>query len=709
VAGTPRCPAGHALPGRRARFCPACRREQIIARVLVVDPSLSTQDVAAAVDAVATHHAMWRTLAAALESDPHALARGAPPAVGRLVTALIARGSTTLSEPRCVVCGRTGRALTVTEHGGMCQRCAARRNPAPCTHCGAVKPVAGRSGDGAPICEVCRRRQRGQRRCGICATITSIAVRARDGRPDICVNCYRPPAATCHVCRQLRPCTSATSERPICQRCAPRTTAICARCGHDRPPAVRWDEGPLCDRCYTAALRHRGRCAACGNQRRLVAPPGPNATTCADCAGIAVTHACGDCGLEDKLYEKGRCARCSLRRRAAELLSGPTGNVPTELTAVLEAICAARTARSALNWLRKGAGAGILADLAAGRLAATHDALDHHQHRRAADYLRQMLIAGGALAPRDEQLARTETWLADLLAAIEPPEHRRLVHTYATWRVMRQLRRHAEARSAPRTYTAHARNKIKAAAALLAWLAARNTALADCRQADIDEWITTGPAACHVRDFTTWAAEHGHCDRLTVPGPARRTGTATDPDQRWALLARLLHDDQLDVVDRVAGCLVLLFGQQQSRIAVMTTNQISHRDGEVLVRFGRHDLPVPEPLGALLLRLLADGKSHTGLGSPAQSQWLFPGGMPARPITAARLADRLRTLGIPTQAARRATLLDLAAQLPAAVLADLVNLHPTTAAKWMHQAGGDWNRYAAELAQTRDHQHSEYP
>ncbi len=39
-----------------------------------------------------------------------------------------------------------------------------------------------------------------------------------------------------------------------------------------------------------------------------------------------------------------------------------------------------------------------------------------------------------------------------------------------------------------------------------------------------------------------------------------------------------------------------------------------------------------------------------------------------------------------------------------AVLADLVNIHPTTAVKWMHQAGGDWTRYAAELARTRNHQ-----
>src|SRR5215207_6261034 len=159
----------------------------------------------------------------------------------------------------------------------------------------------------------------------------AIAVRARDEQPDICVNCYRMPDAVCTVCGRRRECNFATGEQPICLSCSPRTTATCARCGADRPPAARWDEGPLCDRCYTAALRHRGRCAVCGDQRRLVAPPGPEATTCADCVGMPVTHTCGDCGIEDKLYEKNRCAPWSLRRRAATLLSAGPGQAPPDL------------------------------------------------------------------------------------------------------------------------------------------------------------------------------------------------------------------------------------------------------------------------------------------------------------------------------------------------------------------------------------------
>ncbi len=250
----------------------------------------------------------------------------------------------------------------------------------------------------------------------------------------------------------------------------------------------------------------------------------------------------------------------------------------------------------------------------------------------------------------------------------------------------------------------HACLQIKASAAFLTWLNTRNRALANCRQADVDQWLTTSPSACYARQFLLWAAENHHCPALQIAGPPRIAGIATDPEKRWALVCRLLHDETLEVTDRVAGSLLLLFGQQQSRIAAMTTSQVTSRGPEVFVRFGRHDIPVPASLGDLLLQLLRDGKPHAGVGSPSRSQWLFPGGMPGRPITPSTLADRLRKLGIASQPGRRAALMDLAAQFPAAVLADLLNLHPTTAAKWMLEAGGDWSRHAAQIARSRNRQ-----
>jgi len=187
-----------------------------------------------------------------------------------------------------------------------------------------------------------------------------------------------------------------------------------------------------------------------------------------------------------------------------------------------------------------------------------------------------------------------------------------------------------------------------------------------------------------------------------VPGAGG--GAAASQDERWALASRLLHDDTIDLTDRAAGCLLLLYGQQLSRIAAMTTSQITTRDGAVHVRFGDHDVPVPEPLGVVFSELIRNGRTYTGTGSPADTPWLFPGGLPGQPITAGRLGSRLRALDIYATTGRRAALLDLAAQLPAAVLADALSLAPGTAVRWMRQAGGDSSGYASELERTRHHQ-----
>src|SRR5262249_1869801 len=149
------------------------------------------------------------------------------------------------------------------------------------------------------------------------------------------------------------------------------------------------------------------------------------------------------------------------------------------------------------------------------------------------------------------------------------------------------LRASAAAAGRPRTPTAHARNNIRAAAGLLAWLRGRGTELAACGQADIDQWLRTGPSACLARDFLAWAASRGHCQRLSIPAPPRATGPAISQDQRWTLTAQLLHDTTLDPTDRVAGCLLLLYGQPLSRIAAMTTSQVTRR--------GIRGAPPPRP------------------------------------------------------------------------------------------------------------------
>ena len=51
------------------------------------------------------------------------------------------------------------------------------------------------------------------------------------------------------------------------------------------------------------------------------------------------------------------------------------------------------------------------------------------------------------------------------------------------------------------------------------------------------------------------------------------------------------------------------YAQPLSRIAVMTTDRVTEREGEVLVRFGQHGVVAPRPLGDLVSELAATGRT----------------------------------------------------------------------------------------------------
>ncbi|MGH9155417.1 MAG: hypothetical protein ACRD1K_06165, partial [Acidimicrobiales bacterium] len=665
------------------------RAEAVVAVVAAACPELSLDQVRAAVEETITSPAVARHLSAATEAGPAVVAAGAPPVVGRLVAALRARGSV-LGVPACSVCGRSGRPLVRVGTTGVCPRCRSHQLAEACSGCGRVRVVTRRTGDGAAMCFACSPRP--ARPCGRCGRARPIARRGRGGEADICVSCFRLPAATCGSCGRRRPCAFVAAGAPICATCSPRAVATCAHCDKQRPPCAQWPEGPVCEPCYRAALSRRGPCASCRQQRRLVSPPGAGAQLCCDCAGVPPLARCGECGIEDRLYADGRCVRCALAERSAHLLGGPR----PELLAVHRAIVAARQPYSAHNWLRQAGGAKILAEIASGALALTHEALDAHPSPGAARYVRQMLVAGDVLPARDEALVALEAWVAGRVEAVEDHEHRRLLRAYATWGVLRRARQRSERAKAVRTPTRHAKTRLAAAIAFLAWLAGRQRSLADADQGDVEAWLGEGPpSANEVKDFLDWAAERKLTGRHELANPPGREGTAMDDERRWAIASRLLHDDDLSLTDRVAGCLVLLYAQQLSRIVAMTVDQVGTGDDGVFVRLGTGPALLPEPLGGLVVELVTTGRAYVGLGSPTPQSWLFPGLHPGRPLHPGHLGQRLAKLGVDARAGRRSALMHLAGQLPAAVLAEMLHLHATTAVHWVAAAGGDWSTYAA--------------
>ena len=166
-----------------------------------------------------------------------------------------------------------------------------------------------------------------------------------------------------------------------------------------------------------------------------------------------------------------------------------------------------------------------------------------------------------------------------------------------------------------------------------------------------------------LRDFLRWAHGRRLCRHLVVPARAPRTRRATLPaDQQWALLRRCLTDAQLSTPLRVAGSLVLLYGQTPTRIVTFTQHDVTHLDGMTYIALHRQPVLMPTRFADLVGQL---GESSTARQRPlgsgrAGSPWLFPGAYPGAhkepDISARRSMNSSDWRFVPAAAPRCATL-----------------------------------------------------
>jgi hypothetical protein len=123
------------------------------------------------------------------------------------------------------------------------------------------------------------------------------------------------------------------------------------------------------------------------------------------------------------------------------------------------------------------------------------------------------------------------------------------------------------------------------------------------------------------------------------------------------------------------------------------------QDGNTYLTTGQHPILLPPRLGAILAALADRPPTrlmiHHGPDAP---RWLFPGRVPEQPIDNHSLTNRLNRHGISARPARNGALMALAADLPAAIIADLLGMHINTAIRWVRYAGRDWADYLAARA-----------
>ena len=317
-----RAPAPRPVAGERVAASAAV---PAAAAVAAADPTLPAARAAAAVDAVATTRR--RPVAGrSAGRRPDALTVGAPPAVGRLVAELRAAGST-LPEPACGRCGRTGKPLTRSDAAGCAPAAGAANSPPPAPAAGwsnrspAATSSAGRSAPAAPT-------GRNGPADGADGPGGSPA-RATGGQPDICDGCFRaPPRRSAAAADGAGRARSRPGPNPDLRQAAHRARPRPARTAAQRPPTDR----PLARGTGLRPLLHRGAAPPRHLHRlRDRAAPGRPARPGRHHLRrlrrrCRYRHACTDCGIEDKLYERGRCAplraapphrRAALRRRRA--------------------------------------------------------------------------------------------------------------------------------------------------------------------------------------------------------------------------------------------------------------------------------------------------------------------------------------------------------------------------------------------------------
>ena len=620
------------------------------------------------------------------------------PRANALIHALLAAGAAGVVAPACPSCGRTVPLSHRHGTARCCRRCYDQARLEACSRCQQPAQVASRTPAGEPVCSKCFRSDPANHdRCTTCGR-TALAIRGEDGSLR-CRRCYRPPLATCTLCGREKPCYLASSGAPRCENCSRQMRRVpCARCGHSRAVWARTADGqPLCGSCS----RQRVPCTGCGSTRTIAArlPAGPLCSTCYR-KHPASFQPCTECGTTERLYHHGLCTRCACRQHLLSLLSHDHGGLHPHAEAIYH-VLAASDPVPVMHWLTRGSAARmILAEISQDGQPPGHGTLDRYLPSRAARHLRKILVAGGVLPARDERLAELERWARHKTGQINDPAEQRIVASFATWHHLRRLRRESERHHVTAEQADHVQNEIRAATRLITWLREHGTSLGTCTQRDIDTWLAGGTGSCyHARAFVTWATTRGHAHGLDIPKRARSDLiTQIEDDHRWALVRSLLHDDSHAIEDRVAGLLVLLYGQPLARIARLTRDQITLTPARAQLLLGTNPLDLPAPLDELVRQLLGRRHGHAAVGRTHDHPWVFPGGAPAQPISASRLRARLANLGIHGRSGRNTALMDLAAKIPPVALARLLGIHINTAGDWADRAGGSQAAYAAQLS-----------
>jgi hypothetical protein len=125
--------------------------------------------------------------------------------------------------------------------------------------------------------------------------------------------------------------------------------------------------------------------------------------------------------------------------------------------------------------------------------------------------------------------------------------------------------------------TSTARAALTQAAAFLAWLAERDRAIGECSQADLDAWYAEDVTSRRLaQGFLRWCTTNQAMPHVKIPVIRTENLTPISQHRCIALIRKLITNDSLPPMERVAAALVLLYAQPIRRLIRLTVHDVLH-------------------------------------------------------------------------------------------------------------------------------------
>jgi hypothetical protein len=362
---------------------------------------------------------------------------------------------------------------------------------------------------------------------------------------------------------------------------------------------------------------------------------------------------------------------------------------------IVEILCGVDRPESILTWKRSPKVQSLLKGLACGDIQLSHEGLDAIGRGGHVSHLRSLLEHHDVLPPRDEHLARFESWLAAKLDAIPKQAVKGPVEQFATWHHLRRLRRNSNPGQSTEGPKRSAKQEVTETIKFLTWLdTTHHRTAATCRQQDVDEWLATGPTTRHlIRTFFVWSKKSKINTAVRIDHRQAKTTRSLTQDQRLAWLKELLTGDAESLPYRVAGTLLLLYAQPLARIAALKTTAVVLTPREMRISLGAEPVPVPEPFSGMLGHHLHIRPNLRTAGGMVATPWLFPGYHPGKHLDPQSIMMRLRRLGINLLSGRNSAIQNLVAEVPPPLVAELLGYSYQVAHRHAEIAAQPWSKY----------------